>query len=106
MNVCLIGMGADYKHVVAFGESPGKFTADAVRFLRGYLPRHKGLAQMIGNHIISSAHSAGQEYILLFGKSKFSVSGVAIKGIPENQFAFPYSPLTDCITSSHEISEA
>ena len=59
VGVRLVDVGADDESVFAFGKTPGQLYAQAVCFLRRDLARHKGLPQVVRNHIICSAHPAG-----------------------------------------------
>ena len=44
--------------VLAFGKAPGQLHAQAVGFLRRDLARHKGLPQVVGDHVVRTAHPA------------------------------------------------
>src|SRR5699024_5872997 len=59
VDVSLVDVGADDESVFALGEAPGQLHAQAVCFLRRDLARHKGLPQVVGNHIVRTAHPAG-----------------------------------------------
>ena len=66
MNVRLVYVSADHKGMVAFSKSLGKFHTQPVSFFRSNLAGAEGLAHMIGNHIIRTAHSSGSNDILPF----------------------------------------
>ena len=52
VDVSLVDVGADDESVLAFGKAPGQLHAQPVCFLRRDLARHKGLPQVVGNHIV------------------------------------------------------
>ena len=52
MDMGLVNMGTNDKGVFSLGEPLGKFHTQPVGFLRGDLPRAKGLADMVGDHIV------------------------------------------------------
>ena len=66
MNVRFVYVGANHKGVIAFSKTLCKFYAQPVCFFRGNLTGAEGLAHMIGNHIIRTAHSSGSNDILPF----------------------------------------
>ena len=78
VNMGFVNMGADNVGVIAFGEALGQLTAQTVRVLRCDLAGDKGLPQMVGNHIILAAHSAGLLDVLIFGEKKLGVGDPAI----------------------------
>ena len=78
VNVSFVDMGADNVGVIAFGEALGQLTAQTVRFLRCDLSGNKGLPQMVGDHIILAAHSAGLLDVLIFGEKELGVGDPAI----------------------------
>ena len=78
MDMGFVDMGADNVGVIAFGEALGQLTAQTVRFLRCDLSGNKGLPQMVGDHIILAAHSAGLLDVLIFGEKKLGVSDPAV----------------------------
>ena len=78
VNVGFVDMGADDIGVIALGEALGQLTAQTVRFLRCDLAGDKGLPQMVGNHIVLAAHSAGLLDVLIFGEKKLGVGDPAI----------------------------
>ena len=59
VDVSLVNVGADDESVLVLGKSPGQLYAQPVGFLRRDLARHKGLPQVVGNHIVRTAHPAG-----------------------------------------------
>ena len=59
VNMGFVNMGADNVGVIAFGEALGQLTAQTVRVLRCVSPGTKDCREMVGNHIILAAHSAG-----------------------------------------------
>ena len=64
VNVRLVYVGADHKGMIALGKTLGKFYAQPVCFFRSDLSGAEGLAHMIGNHIIRTAHSSGRGKVL------------------------------------------
>lgn len=58
-DIGLVDVGADDKGVVSFGKPAGKLLAQPVCFLRRDLSGDKGLAQVVGDHIVLAAHPAG-----------------------------------------------
>ena len=78
VNMGFVDMGADDIGVIALGEALGQFTAQTIRFLRCDLTGDKGLPQMVGNHIILAAHSAGLLDVLILGEKKLGVSDPAV----------------------------
>lgn len=59
VNMGFVDMGADDIGVIALDEPLDQLTAQTVHFLRRDLAGDKGLPQMVGDHIILAAHSAG-----------------------------------------------
>lgn len=78
VNMGFVDMGADDIGVIALGEALGQLTAQTVRVLRCDLSGNKGLPQMVGDHIILAAHSAGLLDVLIFGEKKLGVGDPAI----------------------------
>lgn len=78
VDVSLVDMGADDESVLALGEAPGQLHAQAVGFLRRDLARHKGLPQVVGNHIVRTAHPAGAGGVGLLVQQKLRVSHAAV----------------------------
>ena len=73
MNVVFVDMGADDESMASFGKAFGKFTTNAVRFLRRNFAGNKGLTEMIGDHVVRAARPAGECSILTFGKKELGV---------------------------------
>ena len=67
MDMVLVYVRADDKGIVALCQFQGELTANLVRLLRRDLSGHKGLAKVIGDHIVSAALPAGEIDILAFG---------------------------------------
>ena len=65
VNMGFVDMSADDIGVIALGEALGQLTAQTVRVLRCDLSGNKGLPQMVGDHIILAAHSAGLLDVLI-----------------------------------------
>ena len=78
VNVSFVDMGADDIGVIAFGEAVDQLAAQPARFLRCDLTGNKGLPQMVGDHIILAAHSAGLLDVLIFGEKELGVSDPAV----------------------------
>ena len=78
VDVSLVDVGADDESVLALGESPGQLHAKPVGFLRRDLARHKGLPQVVGNHIVRTAHPAGAGGVGLLVQQKLRVSHAAV----------------------------
>ena len=78
VNMGFVDMGADDIGVIALGEALGQLTAQTVRVLRCDLSGNKGLPQMVGDHIILAAHSAGLLDVLIFGEKKLGVGDPAV----------------------------
>ena len=78
VDVSLVDVGADDESVLALGESPGQLHAKPVGFLRRDLARHKGLPQVVGNHIVRTAHPAGAGDIGLLVQQELGVGYAAV----------------------------
>jgi len=78
VNMGFVDMGADDIGVIALGEALGQLTAQTVRVLRCDLSGNKGLPQMVGDHIIPAAHSAGLLDVLILGEKKLGVGDPAV----------------------------
>src|SRR5699024_4627266 len=78
VDVSLIDVGTDDESVPALGESPGQLHAKPVGFLRRDLARHKGLPQVVGDHIVRTAHPAGAGGVGLLVQQKLRVSHAAV----------------------------
>ena len=81
VDVLLVDVGADDESVIAFGEPPRHLHAEAIRLLRCDLSRHKGLPQVIGNHIILAPYPARGCCILPLGQQELGVRSPAVTGI-------------------------
>ena len=78
VDVSLIDVGTDDESVPAIGEAPGQLHAQSVGLLRRDLARHKGLPQMVGDHIILAAHPAGAGHIGLLVQQELRVGHAAV----------------------------
>ena len=78
VNMGFVDMGADDIGVIALGEALGQLTAQTVRVLRCDLFGNKGLPQMVGDHIILAAHSAGLLGVLIFGEKELGIGDPAV----------------------------
>jgi len=78
MNVVFVDVGADDESMVPVCKAFGKLTADPVCFLRRDLAGDKGLSEMVSNHIVRTARSAGERGILPFGKKELGVGCAAV----------------------------
>ena len=78
VDVRLVDVGADDESVLAFGKAPGQLHAQPVGFFRCDLARHKGLPQVIGNHVILAAHSASAGGVGLLVQQELSVGHAAV----------------------------
>ena len=77
MNVSLVDVGCHNEGVFALRPSYGGFIANLIGFLRCDLTGLKGLADLIGDHIVALL-SAGDVLILPLGQQKFLVSGFGV----------------------------
>ena len=66
VNMGFVDVRTDDIGMIAFCEPPCQLTAQTVCFLRRYLTGTEGLAQMVGYHIILTAHPPGVSDVLLF----------------------------------------
>ena len=78
VDVGLVDVGADDESVLALGESPGQLYAQSVGFLRRNLARHKGLPQVVGDHVVRTAHPAGAGGIGLLVQQELRVGHAAV----------------------------
>lgn len=78
VNMGFVDMGADDIGVIALGEALGQLTAQTVRVLRCDFTGDKGLPQMVGDHIILAAHSAGLLGVLIFGEKELGIGDPAV----------------------------
>ena len=87
MNVRLVYVSADYKGMIAFSKTLCKFYAQPVSFFRSNLAGAEGLAHMIGNHIIRTAHSSGSGNVLPLCQKKLCIRSPAVTRIAGNELA-------------------
>lgn len=78
VGVSLVDVGTDDESVFALGEAPGQLHAQAVCFLRRDLARHKGLPQVVSDHIVRTAHPAGAGGVGLLIKKELGVGHAAV----------------------------
>ena len=78
VGVGLVDVGADDESVLAFGKAPGQLHAQPVGFLWRDLARHKGLPQVVGDHIILAAHPAGAGSVGLLVQQELGIGHAAI----------------------------
>ena len=64
MDMVLVYMSADDKGIVALRQFQGELTADLVRLFRRDFAGPKGLAKVIGDHVVCAALPAGEIDIL------------------------------------------
>ena len=84
VNVRLFYMSTDHKGMIALGKTLCKFYAQPVSFLRGDLAGPKGLAHMIGNHIIRTAYSSGGGNVLPLCQKELRIRCPAVTRIAGN----------------------
>ena len=85
MNVRLVYVSADHKGMIAFGKTLGKFHTQPVSFLRCDLTGAEGLAHMIGNHIIRTAHSSGRGKVLPLCQKELCIRSPAVTRLAGNK---------------------
>ena len=78
VDVSLVNVGADDESVLVLGKSPGQLYAQPVGFLRRDLARHKGLPQVVGNHIVRTAHPAGAGGVGLLVQQELRIGHAAV----------------------------
>src|SRR5699024_11896822 len=78
VDVSLVDVGTDDESVLAFGKAPGQLHAQPVGFFRRDLARHKGLPQVVGDHVILAAHTAGAGHIGLLVQQELGVGHAAV----------------------------
>lgn len=78
VDVGLVNVGADDESVLALGEAPGQLHAQPVGFLRRDLARHKGLPQVVGDHVVRTAHPAGAGGVGLLVQQELRVGHAAV----------------------------
>ena len=66
VNMGFVDVRTDNIGMISFCEPPCQLAAQTVCFLRGDLAGAEGLAQVVGNHIILTAHPSGVLDVLLF----------------------------------------
>ena len=71
-------MRADDIGVIALEKTLRKFAAEAIGFLRRDLARHKGLPQVVGDHIVRTAHPASAGGVGLLIKKELGVGHAAV----------------------------
>ena len=72
VDVFPVGMSSDDKSIFTFGEPHCQFVAHLVGFFGGNFPGPKGLANLVGNHIIFLL-AASYKLILPFGQHEFLI---------------------------------
>ena len=87
MNVRFVYMSTDHKGMITLGKAPCKFHTQPVSFLRCDLTGAEGLAHMIGNHIIRTAHSSGSGNVLPLCQKELRIRSPAVTRITGNEFA-------------------
>ena len=85
MNVRFVYMSTDHKGMIAFGKTLGKFYAQLVCFFRSDLSGAEGLAHMIGDHIIRTAHSSGSSNIQPLCQKELRIRCPAVTSIAGNE---------------------
>ena len=85
VGVRFVDVGTDDESVFALGEAPGQLYAQPVGFLRRDLARHKGLPQVVGNHIVCTAHPAGAGGIGLLIQQELRVGHAAVALVAGNE---------------------
>ena len=85
VDVSLVDVGADDESVFAFGKAPGQLYAQPVGFLRRDLARHKGLPQVVGNHIVRTAHPAGAGGVGLLVQQELRIGHAAVTLVAGNE---------------------
>ena len=86
MDVLFVGVRGDEKGVSAFQKPLGKFIAYAVCFLRRDLSGLKGLAHLIGDHVVPLL-PPGDGLVLPLGVKKLRVGGFGIAFVGGDQLA-------------------
>ena len=76
---------ADNERMLAFREPLRQLVAEPVCFFRRNLTRRKGLAKMIGDHVVLAAYASGRSDVLLLGKVELGVSHAAVAFIAGNE---------------------
>ena len=78
MDMGLVNVGTDDKGVFSLGKPLGKFYTESVGFLWSDLPRAKGLADMVGDHIVRSTDPSSSGDILALGQHELGVGHTAV----------------------------
>ena len=78
VDVGFVNVGTDDESVLAFGKAPGQLHAQPVGFFRCDLARHKGLPQVVGDHIILAAHPAGAGSVGLLVQQELGIGHAAV----------------------------
>ena len=86
MDVSFVNMCCHQKGMLSLRKAHGQFIADFIGFLRCDFSRLKGLANLVGNHIMLLCPS-GHLQILAFGKKEFLIGGLRIAFIGTDEFA-------------------
>ena len=84
VNVRAVCMGCNEKGVLSFGKPFGKLHSNLICFFRCDFSRLKGLADLVGNHIVFGM-LAGDVLVLTFGKQKFLIDCHGVTLIPSDQ---------------------
>ena len=86
MDVLFVGVRGDEKGVSSFEKSLGKFVAHTVCFLRRDLTGLKGLAHLIGNHVVPLLPPC-DGLVLPLGEKKLRVGGFRVAFVGGDQLA-------------------
>ena len=86
VNVLFVGVRGNEKGVSAFQKPLGKLIAYAVRVLRRDLSGLKGLAHLIGDHVVPLL-PPGDGLVLALGVKKLRISGFGVALIGGDQLA-------------------
>ena len=85
VGVRFVDVGADDESVLTLGEAPSQLHAQSVGFLRRDLARHKGLPQMVGDHVVRTAHPAGAGGVGLLVQQELRVGHAAVTLVAGNE---------------------
>ena len=86
MDVCLVRVGSNKKGILALCPAHGRFIADAVCLLRRDLTGAKGLAHLIGDHVMPLLPPC-DGLVLPLGVKKLRISGFGVALIGGDQLA-------------------
>ena len=86
MDVLFVGVRGDEKGVSSFQKPLGKLIAYAVRILRRDLSGLKGLAHLIGNHVVPLL-PPGDGLVLALGVKELGVGGFRVAFVGGDQLA-------------------